>query len=99
MSGHEPLHSSPSPTLPRRRRPVRLATALLSALATFTAAVPAEPRQPAGADLAAAVKPFVDRGTLAGAVMLVADKDKVLAVEAVGYSDVAAKTPLRPDAL
>ncbi len=49
--------------------------------------------------LAAAVQPFVERGNLAGAVMLVADKDKTLALEAAGYSDVAAKTPLTTDAV
>src|SRR5437868_484377 len=37
-----------------------------------------------------AVKPFVDNKELAGAVMLVADKDKVLSLEAVGYADVGA---------
>ena len=50
-------------------------------------------------ELAAALKPFVDRGTLAGAVVLVAARDKVPALEAVGYSDVAAKTPMPTDAL
>ncbi len=32
-------------------------------------------------------------------MVLVADKDKILDLEAVGYSDVAAKTPMRPDSL
>lgn len=58
---------------------------------------PALAQEPAG--LAAPLKPFVARGNLAGAVVLVANKDKVLAVDAVGYSDVAAKTPLKTDAL
>ena len=40
------------------------------------------------------VLPFVEKGALAGAVMLVADKDKTLAVETAGYSDVAAKKPI-----
>ena len=44
--------------------------------------------------LTQAVAPYVEKGALAGAVMLVADKDKTLAVETVGYSDVAAKTPI-----
>src|SRR5262245_5741011 len=46
-----------------------------------------------------ALQPFVEKGSLAGAVTLVADRDKVLSLEAVGYADVAAKTPLRTDAL
>ena len=46
-----------------------------------------------------ALQPFVDRHALAGAVVLVADKDKVLSLETVGYADIAAGTPMRPDAL
>jgi CubicO group peptidase (beta-lactamase class C family) len=49
--------------------------------------------------LAPALQPFVDRGTLAGAVLLVSSPDKVLCLEAVGYEDVAAKTPMRTDDL
>jgi CubicO group peptidase (beta-lactamase class C family) len=49
--------------------------------------------------VAAAVKTFVDDGTLAGAVMLVANKDKVLAVETVGWADIAAKIMMPLDAL
>jgi CubicO group peptidase (beta-lactamase class C family) len=50
-------------------------------------------------NVAAALQPFVDRHVLAGAVTLVADKDKVLSVEAVGFADIANQTPMRPDAL
>jgi CubicO group peptidase (beta-lactamase class C family) len=42
---------------------------------------------------------FVDRHLLAGAVTLVATRDKVLGVEAVGYSDLATQTPMKPDDL
>lgn len=42
---------------------------------------------------------FVDENVMAGAVMLVGDKDKVFAVEAVGYSDLASKTPMKTDDL
>jgi CubicO group peptidase (beta-lactamase class C family) len=49
--------------------------------------------------MAEAVQPFVDQGNLAGAVMLVASPDKVLSLEAVGYSDVGSKIPLKTDAL
>lgn len=44
----------------------------------------------------AKVVKYVEKGALAGAVMLVADKDKTLAVETAGYSDVAAKKPILP---
>ena len=53
----------------------------------------AEPR------VADSLQPFVDNYTLAGAVVMVADRDKVLTLEAVGWSDVGAKTPMKTDAL
>jgi CubicO group peptidase (beta-lactamase class C family) len=45
------------------------------------------------------LQPFVDRHELAGAVTLVADKDAVLSLDAVGYGDVAAGSPMRTDAV
>ena len=42
---------------------------------------------------------FVDEHIMSGAVVLVADKEKVLDVEAVGYSDLAAKRPMKTDSL
>ena len=53
----------------------------------------AEPR------IADSLQPFVDNNTLAGAVTLVASRDKVLSLEAVGYADVGAKTPMKTDNL
>jgi CubicO group peptidase (beta-lactamase class C family) len=49
--------------------------------------------------LAPVLQPFVDSHTLAGAVVLVADPQKVLDVEAVGWADIAAKKPMRPDSM
>jgi CubicO group peptidase (beta-lactamase class C family) len=67
---------------------------LLLAAALRAAALPAaEPR------LADSLQPYVESQTLAGAVVLAASPDKVLDVEAVGYADVAAKTPMKTDAL
>ena len=60
------------------------------------AALPLRAAEPRVAD---SLQPFVDGNTLAGAVTLVANRDKVLDLEAVGYSDVAAKTPMKTDAL
>lgn len=74
---------------------MRLRTSLFAAF-LFTAFAAA------GADfkeLSAAVQPYVDRGELAGAVMLVADKDRVLATETVGWADVAGKKPMRADSM
>jgi CubicO group peptidase (beta-lactamase class C family) len=74
----------------------RVSLALLLALLPIALLpVPAdEPTPPSSKAIAAALQPFVDSQSLAGAVALVADKDKVLSVDAVGYADVGAKTPL-----
>ena len=72
-----------------------IAAVLLSA---FHFASPSAPPQPA-ATVAASVQPFVDRQELAGAVMLVADKDKVLCVEAVGWADLAGRKPMQTDSM
>jgi CubicO group peptidase (beta-lactamase class C family) len=45
------------------------------------------------------LQPFVDKHELAGAVALVADKDKVLSVAAVGFSDIPAGSPIKEDAM
>jgi CubicO group peptidase (beta-lactamase class C family) len=52
-----------------------------------------------GGRLAAALQPFVDNHLLAGAVVMVASKDKVLDVEALGFADVAARRPMRTDCM
>lgn len=62
--------------------------------------------EPAGAPaaesasgIAARLEPFVASRSLAGAVTVVADREKVLALDTVGYADVAEKQPMRPDSL
>jgi hypothetical protein len=73
--------------------------ALLSAV-WAVAASPASAADPASSrDVVAAVQPFVDRHVVAGAVMLVADGDKVLSLDAVGFADVAGRKPMATDAL
>ncbi|MHB1557871.1 MAG: serine hydrolase domain-containing protein [Isosphaeraceae bacterium] len=57
------------------------------------------PGQSADTRPAGALQPFVDRHQLAGAVVLVATPERVLSVEAVGYSDVAAAVPMKTDAV
>jgi CubicO group peptidase (beta-lactamase class C family) len=74
----------------------RFAALLLVALALTPLRAPADDK---AAGLAGVLQPFVDRHELAGAVVLVADRDKVLALEAVGKADVAAEKPMRPDSL
>ena len=48
---------------------------------------------------AAILQPYVDAGELAGAVTLVATKDRVLSLEAVGFADIAARKLMTADAL
>ena len=77
-------------------RYIKLTALCLALLAmgaiTATAAAPAK-------SIAAQLQPFVEKGEMAGAVALVASKDKVLAVEAVGFADVAAKRVMKTDAM
>jgi len=47
--------------------------------------------------ITAVLQPFVDNHSLAGAVTLLATKDKILDVTIVGFADVAERKPLRPD--
>jgi CubicO group peptidase (beta-lactamase class C family) len=49
--------------------------------------------------VAKSLQPFIDSHTLAGAVTLVASKDKILSLEAVGCADIAARKPMRTDNL
>jgi CubicO group peptidase (beta-lactamase class C family) len=49
------------------------------------------------ASVISSLAPFVQSGALAGAVTLVASKDRILSLESIGYADIAAKTPMRTD--
>ena len=74
---------------------VKLAFAMMfPVLAGFGA-----PAQSAAGKIADAIQPFVENQTIAGAVLLVADKEKILGLETVGFADVAAKKPMQPDNL
>ncbi|MCC6354034.1 MAG: beta-lactamase family protein, partial [Verrucomicrobiae bacterium] len=68
----------------------------LSLLLALAAPAPIAATQPS---IAPNLQPFVDSGTLAGAVVLVADTNGVLALETVGWMDVAGKRPMRTDCL
>ena len=52
------------------------------------------PALPSNGGMAAKLQPFIEKNVIAGAVVLVADKDKVLDLEAVGYADLATKKPM-----
>ena len=49
--------------------------------------------------VSSALQPFVESGSLAGAVTVVANKDKVLSLETVGFMDVGAKQAMKTDSL
>lgn len=49
--------------------------------------------------VAAALEPFVQEGQIAGAVTLVARKDQVLSLQAVGFQDLEKRTPMATDSL
>ncbi|MBI5832598.1 MAG: beta-lactamase family protein [Armatimonadetes bacterium] len=72
---------------------LRLLLPLLFAAGLVSAAeAPAKP-------IAGALQPFVDAHRLAGAVVLVAGRDRILDTETVGYADIAAAAPMRADSL
>ncbi len=77
------------------------AMTIFTAVATNSARAdePATKVREAGKKIAAALQPFVDSHALAGAVTLVASKDKVLSLDAVGYADIDAKKPMQVDNL
>ncbi len=82
------------------RRAVLLVSLAASLVAAQSRAFAQEAPAPASAKgVAAVLQPFVDSHSLAGAVTLVADKQKILSLEAVGFADVAAGTPMQTDAL
>ena len=49
--------------------------------------------------VASALKPYVESHALAGAVAMVATRDAVLETTCVGWSDIAAQKPMRPNTL
>jgi CubicO group peptidase (beta-lactamase class C family) len=53
---------------------------------------------PAG-PFAPILQPFVDKNVMSGAVVLVADRDKVLDVESVGYASLSTKQPMQANDL
>src|SRR5258708_286524 len=55
--------------------------------------------QPSSRNMAPILQPFVDRGTMAGAVTLAATMDRILDLEAIGYADIAARKPMATDHL
>ncbi len=87
--------------LERKRSRFPLVSLVVAAVSAITQRCPAQDASPGAAagKIAASLQPFVDRHALAGAVTLVADKDKILSLEAVGFADVAASKPMNPESM
>ncbi|WP_082858897.1 serine hydrolase domain-containing protein [Planctomyces sp. SH-PL62] len=81
---------------PRRLPPL---SALAIGAAWLSVALASASRGEDAPKVAPQLRPFVDSGALAGAVTLVASPERVLSLEAVGWSDVAARTPMATDAV
>jgi CubicO group peptidase (beta-lactamase class C family) len=77
---------------------VGMAILLGAALLALLPLAPAE-TVPQPKSIGDAVKPYTDSKSVAGAVMLVADRNKVLAQEALGYADLGASRPMLVDAI
>jgi CubicO group peptidase (beta-lactamase class C family) len=88
------ISKSPKTHLNSRMRPQYLITtfSLCAAISTFGA----EPTLP-GVD--AALQEMIAKNEIAGAVTVVASKDKILHLETSGYADIANKKPMTPDTL
>ncbi|MCA9136425.1 MAG: beta-lactamase family protein [Planctomycetales bacterium] len=74
---------------------------LVASIAPVLSTVTAQPPVLAQPSVTAAtvLQPYVDRHELAGAVALVADQDKVLSIESVGFADIQAGKPMSSDSL
>jgi CubicO group peptidase (beta-lactamase class C family) len=85
--------------LPRTQMALLLVLTFSPSLRAADNSPPAASSPVAAPSAAAALEPFVKSHSLAGAVTLVADKDKVLSLETVGMADIAANRPMAPDTL
>ncbi|MDR1053584.1 MAG: beta-lactamase family protein, partial [Planctomycetaceae bacterium] len=45
------------------------------------------------------LQPYVDSGELPGVVTVIADKDKILQIDAIGYADIETKRPMSDDTI
>ncbi len=72
--------------------------AVLVAISSLTT-LAEDPKSLATKKIPAAVQSFVESNSLAGAVMMVADKDKVLSLDTVGFADIAGKKPMKADTM
>ncbi|MCX5683011.1 MAG: serine hydrolase [Planctomycetota bacterium] len=84
--------------------PLKPAALLCLSLAALLSAALCPAAQPQGEmpefpAVTAAMKEFVAKENIAGAVTVVATRDKIVHCSAVGLADIAAGTPMRPDSI
>ena len=74
---------------------------LLAALSVGTPSLAADApaAYPSDGGMAARLQPFLDDHTVAGAVVVVVDKDRVLDLETIGYSNLPAGKPIQANDL
>jgi CubicO group peptidase (beta-lactamase class C family) len=85
--------------VPAVLRHICLWAVLLAAPFSLPAVLAQESPPASSKAISGALQPLVDSHSLAGAVTLVADKERVLSLGAVGSADVAAGKPMTTDAL
>ena len=76
---------------------MKLILCFLLTFELFVSAAGLDERASTPSELAPQLQHYVDDQVMAGAVVLVADKDKTLDLEAFGWSDIEAQTPMRTD--
>jgi CubicO group peptidase (beta-lactamase class C family) len=74
-------------------------SAILLALASFTGAAQAPVADKPASLAKTTLQPFVTRGEIAGAVVMIVNADRVLESDAVGYANLRTRRPMRKDAL
>lgn len=79
--------------------PAHLRFSLLLVLALVSPLSAKDSTPPTSQAIHSALQPLVDSQQLAGVVTLVADKDRIFALDALGFADVAAKKPMTTDAM
>ncbi len=83
-----------------KRMSLLIAFSLPIVLAALTVrANPPTPKPDAVKPFSAAFQPLIDKGQMAGAVTLIADKERAIHREAIGYADIATRRPMQADAL
>src|SRR5438270_622361 len=82
--------------LPHRVHAVVL---LLGTLLSMPLLLEAQGLPEADKSISAALQPFVERQALAGAVTLVANRERVLSVNSVGFADIEGHMMMRPDTI